>query len=215
MRVSNEEVRSTIARLIRYSSRGEAEFVNSRMLGALKVARDNTPKATRGRVQQDLGATITKQKFDKRGRVRRSYSYKPTPVVYAVVNARQRRLGLGPFTGDHMKKAAEALIARRIRAIGSLQSGWKRALGVIASAVKSFVAKDGPNVKRPSRAQPAKPGSNQASFEYRLTVDKGAGRGVDPRVIRAWESGLASELAQMNSQLEKKMNEVIKEAGAA
>lgn len=212
---SPNEFTATMRKLIALSSRGETEFVNSRMGHVIKAARDATPIATRGQIQQELGAELVKQRKSNKGKLKRSYRFSPTPVVYAIVNAHQRKLGRRAWPRSEIKRVAEKFIAQRLRAVGSLRAGWTRALAIFGRAIKQPFSSEGPAVKKTSRGLIAKPPVNQAEVEYRMTVDHGLGRHVDDRVVRALEIGFSKENVEMNMQLEKKMNQIIKEAGAA
>ena len=212
--VKKEDFDRTLKELAAKTSRSLDVFMNSRMLHIAKHARVKTPIASRDKIQTDLGATTRSQKVVK-GKIRRRYKYSPTPVVYAIINARRRKAGQPPLERGEMAKAARKLISSRLRAVGSLASGWNRAIGILASAVRTSAGSYGPKVKMQSEATIAKPGfSPTVTMTYRETVQGGGGRQVDPRVVNALDSGFNKEKGEMLNQLSKHINKVAKQSGA-
>jgi hypothetical protein len=214
--LDQSEFTDTLKRVADLSGRKLGDFLTSRLYHISKEARDQTPIASRTSITSYLGATLSRQKLAKNGKVRRTYAYHPTPVVYAIINARRRMAGLDPLERGQMASAAKKFIASKLRAVGSLRNGWSRGIGILAKAVREPFTKEGPPIKLPSDASPAKQGFRlSAMINYRVTVPKnGGGREVDPRVMRALESGFAKENREMIKHLDAKMNEIAKQAGA-
>ena len=213
-RVDQKEFQTTLRTLAANTSHSLDVFLNSRAFSVVKEARAQTPIADRQKIMTELGATLVSQKTDKKGRIRRKHSYKPTKVVYAILNARQRRNRMPPYPKSEIAMYAEKLIAGRLRAIGTLRSGWTRALAILAGKIFASVEGGGPRVRQPSTVVPAKPGwSPFVEIQYRETVSNGLTKQIDPRVVSALEGGFAKEQGEMLSHLEQKMQGVLKKSG--
>jgi hypothetical protein len=192
-----------------------SQFITKRLYFVGKEAQRLTPIASRPKIQTDLGAELTRARVSKNGKIRRTYKYSPTPLVYALMNARRRKAGKPPIPRAEMASAAKKLIASRLRAVGSLRSGWTRGIVQLGKNVGQFLGFDGPRIKNASIGVPARPGWNpQASLEYRLTVGHGGGRSIDPRVTPALQGGFEKEKAELISKLEKEVGGLLKKAGA-
>ncbi len=213
--VNEREFTETLRKAAAATSRTLGSFMNSRAYYLGKRAMDHTPIASREKISADLGAELKSEKVDKKGKLRRRYSYSPKPVVFGIINARRRKAGEAALTGQGMATAAKKLISGRLRAVGSLKSGFVRGLAKLAAAAHLSFSKSGPNVKMVGEASPAKEGfSPTASFTYRVTVGNGAGRHVDPRVESATQTAFAEDKAELIRHLESKMKDTLKKAGA-
>lgn len=211
VRLDQQEFQRTFQKLASLSPSELSVFTNFTLRDIAIDAKERTPIADRGKILSDLGATMTSQKIVK-GKTRRRYKYSPTPLVYAIINARRAAAGKPAIPRDEMATAAKKMIASRLRAVGSLRSGWSRAIGILIGA---FGGSDGPRIRMTSNASPAKPGwSPTATLEYRETVDRGHGREVDGRVIAALEGAFATKQANMAKRIEDKLTGIAKRAGA-
>jgi hypothetical protein len=113
-----------------------------------------------------------------------------------------------------MEGPAKQFIQRRLRAIGSLRSGWNGAIRSFARAAKEFISVGGPIVKMPAKVKLAREGwTPQAEMEYRLAINKPGGKQIDPRVVAALELAFGQELTEMKRHIEGKMREAMKESG--
>lgn len=215
LKVDDREFTETLRNAAAASSRDLPLFINSRALHVGKRARDHTPLGNKSKIQEDLGATVVSEKVDKKGRIRRKYSYKPVKIVYKIINARRIKRGEKPLFNTEIDSLAKTLISKRLRAVGSLKNGWSRALGMLGFAVKESIPKDGPRVKQSGYAEIAKAGfSPQAALVYRLAIGERSNQHIDPRVETATATAFTEEKAEMISHLESKMKETLKKAGA-
>jgi hypothetical protein len=217
-KVDMNEFQRTLKSLAATTSRSLPVFMNSRMLNVISEARRRTPVADRGKIMSDLGATLKSERTNAKGRKVRKYSYAPVPVVYKILNARRRAKGLPMLFNKDILPAAKSLIAARLRAVGSLRSGWTQAIGILAAVVNKVADKSGPRVKQPSTAKVARDGFNPtAEVTFRLTTQSSMshqGQQIDPRAEDALRAGFAREHAEMISHLEKKVREAAQKAGA-
>jgi hypothetical protein len=208
------QFQADLQKAVAFTKRPLDKFVSSRLLHVAKTARENTPVASRSKIQSELGAAISKERVNSKGRTVRSYKYKPTPLAYALVNWRRKNANKPPIPRKAMKSAARKLITARLRAVGSLKAGWTRALGILASSVGAAIDRTGPKIKNASTAQPAKPGWRpEARMEYKLTISDGGARQIDPRVVSALEKGFAKEHGELIAHLEKRVKQSLREAG--
>lgn len=214
--LDQSEFRETLRKIIAGSTRELPVVLNSRLLAIAKTAKELTPEASRPAITSYLGATLTRERVNKKGKTVRRYSYSPQPVVYAILNARRKKAGSGPIPRSEMAAAAKKFIQSKLRAVGSLKSGWTAAIGKLAAAVKGGIGDSGgPRVKMASQATPARDGWNPvASLEYLETIYRGGGREIDPRVVSALESAFAREQSEMEAHLENRLREVAQKAGA-
>ncbi len=215
LKIDDKEFTATLRKIVVNSSREISTVINSRAFHLGKKAMENTPIASRSKIQSDLGATVSGEKLDKKGKVRRRYSYKPTKIIYKIINSRRIKRGEKPLFNSEIDKEAKALISRRLKAVGSLKSGWLRAIGILGFASKQSFIQAGPRVKMSSQATVAKPGfSPEASLTYRVLVGEGSSKSIDPRVVSATERAFNQERQEMVLHLEKKLRETFKKSGA-
>lgn len=192
-------------------------FTTAQLLDIAENARDLTPVANRGAMLSYLGGTISSERVNSKGKIVRTYNYKPQPVVYAIVNARRKKAGLAPVPRGQMADEANKFIASKLRAVGSLRSGWSKAIGILSAAVKKSVSgsSGGPNVRMKSRAKPARDGWNPtATLEYRETVERDGIRFIDVRVETALNAAFQKKHGEMLRELDKQMNATARKAGA-
>lgn len=210
LKVDQREFNATMHKLAQFTSRDMPVFLNSRLYHVAKKARTNTPAADRQKILSDLGGTLVSEKMGKRG-MRRKYAYKPTKLVYKLVNAARIRSGLYPLFDSSIDAHARKFIAGRLRSVGTLKAGWNRALGILGAAIRQFAGKEGPNVRGNSKAKPAVAGKYpQSELEYVLRTNNK----IHPSVVRALDLAFNQERAEMLAHLDKKMNEVARKAGA-
>jgi hypothetical protein len=203
------------------STRELPVFLNSRMLSIAKDAQSKTPKVERSTIENDLSVVGYALNYTKAGdRLKKNSKGRAlfgSQRIFALVNARQKKLGLKPISKYMMAAAAQKFLNKRLGASGTLRAGWSGAVGKLAAAIKEAVfGGSGPRVKMSSTAIPAKDGwSPRVSIEYRENVEPIPGiRMVDPRVVIALESAFAREESEMKRHLEQKVNEIARKAGA-
>lgn len=220
-RLDDSEFQRTLKELAARSTRELPVFLNSRLLAIAKNAQAKTPKTERSTIEADLNVVGYLLNYTKAGD-RLKKNSKGSAVfggkrIYALVNAKQKRLGQKPIPRMLMAGVAQKFLNRRLGASGTLRAGWSRAIGILGAAIKQAISFDrGPSVKMSSKASPAKDGWNpEASLEYRENVEPILGlRMVDPRVVSALESAFQAEQVEMRKHLEEKLNEIATKAGA-
>jgi hypothetical protein len=200
------EFQTKLQKCVEVSRRSPVQVINSHAYQIVKKAMDATPKASRGDIQQAMGAELVSQRVRK-GKIQRRYKYSPRPIVYALVNARQKKLHRAPFFGSAMAEAAKKFISGKLKAVGSLANGWRGALRSFARAIGQSAGAAGPKVKHPGIGKPAQPGDKiEAVFEYNLLVSRTGSKQIDPRVEKALEKAFAGEEAEMKRHLEEKLS---------
>jgi hypothetical protein len=215
-RVDKTEFQRDFKKLASETKRSLPLFINSRMLAIAKSAREGTPEANRGSMAAYLGATIKSERVNSNGRTVRRFNYRPTPVVYAIVNARRKKAGIAPVPRGQMADEAKKFIASKFRAVGSMKSGWTMAIGILAQAVsQSLGSMGGPRVRMASRAKKAVDGwSPGATVEYRETVERAGIRFIDARVEASLDAAFDKEHGEILRHLDKHMNNVAAKVGA-
>lgn len=202
MHIDTTDFDRTLRKYLTVSTRSLTEALNDKMFFILDRAQKETPLGDRAKIEAELGATTT-ERIGKTGKVRRKISYRPTKLVYKLVNRKTPGL-----TQTETAEAAKKLIAARLRAVGSLRAGWSAALRKFGMVTGRFGGQAGlPRVKRGSEARPATDGLKaQAEAVYNLLQrGEGGSLGIDPRVAVALEKSFASEAQSMEGYLERKL----------
>ena len=202
MHIDTTDFDRTMRKYLTVSTRSLTEAINEKMFFILDRAQKETPLGDRAKIEAELGATTT-ERLGKTGKVRRKISYRPTKLVYKLVNRKTPGL-----TQTETAEAAKKLIAARLRAVGSLRAGWSAALRKFGMVTGRFGGQAGlPRVKRGSEARPATDGLKaQAEAVYNLLQrGEGGSLGIDSRVETALSSAFASEARSMESYLERKL----------
>ncbi len=116
-----------------HTSRDVPEVLNSAARDVIIKAAGLTRQANASAIEKQLTtgsvhASRTKSgKFYKRGQ--KFIGYKPSLVVYKIINAKQKKLGQPGLNNAQMRVAARKLIAGRKSAVGfAAYAGWNNAL---------------------------------------------------------------------------------------
>lgn len=184
------------------------EILNSKLFFIAKAAMVYTPRADRTRIERELGAEARTRVSKKTGKTKRSYRVKPVSVAYAIIASARKKRGEPPIPYADRKKEARKLIAGRLKAVGSMKSGWVTAIITLARHIKQYAALEStPRIKGKSRAWPAREGWNPtATAKYRVL----AGDRIDPRVNKALQRAFSEELADMKQYTARKLGKVAK-----
>lgn len=196
---------------MRESEHTLSEILNKQMYWICKRAWDLTPKASKERIMQLLGATSTVKIGPRSGKARTKYTYAPTSYAVNLVQFKRWKKGLPALTQAEAKSAAPKLISRAIGAVGTLQNGWKRAIGIFGQVIMQGLGmvQGGPRVKMPSTGKVAKPGWNsEAVASYNLLVKKGEAYILHPYILKAAQEALNAEAATTLEHARKKLQEV-------
>ncbi len=187
-----------------------SEVINRKMFFVLKGSFDNTPKASKERIMQLLGATSTVKIGPRSGKAKTKYIYAPTSYAVNLVQFKRWKKGMPALTQVEAKAAAPKLIGRALGAVGTLRNGWKRAIGTFARATKGYnAAQGGPRVKMESDARPSKPGKDiVAMASYNLLCQKDEQQFLHPYIRTAAQKALNDEAATTIENLRSKLQEV-------
>lgn len=195
-----------------WTSRTIPEFLNRGMLDIVNEAYKRTPVASESAIQKSLGASVISTRTNSKGRIIRRYSYKPTRLVYLLVNSRRRKAGLKGLTGGDMEKAAKKLIQGSLRARYSLKSGWVNPIKDLIHATGQPISI--PNarpVKGKGYVKLAKPGWEPVvEVTYNLSVKKRGNSIIEPRVEialnQAYQAKTADWIRYVEGKLANKFN---------
>lgn len=185
-----------------------AYAINKKMLFILRRARELTPVANRPQIQQVFNVTQTERIGKKTGKLRRTTDYTGlNSSAYALLFWKRKQKGLSPFQlpAAEREAAAKKLVAGRLRAIGSLKSGWNAALMGFSRAARFPAKTEGPRVKQRGSARIAQEGWNpEAVATYSVTEQKDTGEKlIDPRVETAVAQAFREETASMKEYLDR------------
>lgn len=212
------EFDATLARYILESPREISEIVNKKMAIIINEARSLTPIADRAEIEAEFGIQVKTRISKKTGQTRRKVIGVVAPPGVGLVIAnwiragkpwKPGRGGVGP-TNAQLADMARRLPTKRLRAVGSLRSGWARAIRAYLRATGEGTAPSGPRVKATGSANPAKPGWDPiAKVVFNLATQTAHDKSlhIDPRVESAISQAFEKETASMKEYIEKKMQE--------
>jgi hypothetical protein len=210
-RVDLTEFHATMKKQLELTSRTLPEALNRIALDVVNEAYKLTPKASREKIQESLGAKVVAQTVGKNGKIRRKFSYKAVPVVYLIINGMRKKKGLPPVKPSEMPAAQKKLVGSRLRAINSLKSGWVGTLKALIRATRQGMNIDGARpVKMAGRANPAKPGWKPfVEMIYRLTIKKkGSDEYIlDPRMDAVTQAAFDAKTKDMKGYIERKLQQ--------
>lgn len=206
-RVDQSGFLSTMRQYASLTPRMIPEILNTKMTYIIKGAYQETPKGDKSKIMADLGASIRSSTVDKKGKVRNRYNYTPRPLVYGLINAQRKKQGKPPITGSEMAAEQRKFVSRRLRAVGSLKSGWVKPLLAFARASKeSANIQERVGVKAKGEFSLAKPAWRaEATAIYNLTIKKGNQQIIDPRLEAALQKAFDKEEASMKEYIERKL----------
>ncbi len=196
---------------------------NQKLFHILLHARAATPEADRSKIQATFGVTqspkVTKKgkQILRKGKIIRVTDYSEIGRnVYRILQWKLKQRGLAPHKGRVPAGEAEKFIARRLRSIGTMKSGWTAAIAKLGSVVNQHAPASGPRVKQKSLAKPAQESwSPVAEASYQLQVHKGQrSLGIDPRVVAALQSGFSAEARSTVDHLAEKLQAIAREFSA-
>lgn len=195
-----------------------AFVINRKLFHIAKRAYDGTPVAKRHRILETFNVTQRERTVKKgrfAGRVRRVTNYSGlNKSAFAIMNWRRRKKGLPTLQGKDALKATKAMVAYRLRAVGSLKSGWVGAIAKLQRRLaESFFPEIQTRVNRPGSAEPAREESNPVGeIVYKLAINKKGQEQIDPRVVSALQKAFDDEaddtLAFLASELQKDADKI-------
>jgi len=187
---------------VQYSSRSASEVINSAARDIIFQSAAQTKKADKNRITQDLTRQIYTVTTSKTGRLLKKPKqiYQGSELVYKIVNTKRKARGDVGIAGAKMGRESQALIKRRIAAIGYIAyAGWNKAL--IAFGGRGFGSSKTGKIKDNSFAargygRPALPEVLIAEFVNRATKAFEIGGAVTQRIVNEKEAGIARHLEQ-------------------
>jgi hypothetical protein len=204
-----------LSRYMALTPRALEDVINKKTAMIIMDARAATPIADRSAVEAAF-QVHTVERIGKSGKVRRKIVKNPTtaPLPVGLIVWRLRQLGKPIPSNAELQDLARKLPGARLRAIGSLRSGWKRSLGTMLRAAQLSGDTSGPRVGKPGKATPAEPGWDPvANWEFNLAANPPgqpprpgtAGLQIDPRVEQALGDAFTRETASMEDYIRQKL----------
>jgi hypothetical protein len=211
--INTTQMQAALEQYLQQSRHSTAFVINRKLFFIAKRAYDLTPIAKRERIQETFSVTQTERTV-KRGRfagkIRRVTNYSGlNKSAFAIMNWKRRKKGLPALRGAEALKAAKGMVASRLRAIGSLKSGWVGAILRLRRIVAdAFVPAFKNKLQNPGAATPARKGPNPtAEIAYRLAIKKKSGEKIDPRVIAALQQAFNDEAADTLRHLAERLQQ--------
>ena len=204
LEIDQREFHAALKQYIAVTRHSIAYALNKKAFFIAREAAKDTPVATREAIQSVFNVSQT-EKVNKKGKTIRKINFSDmNSSAYALLQWHQKKKGKPPVPRSEVKKAAQRFVANRLRAVGSLKSGWKRTVLILQRAVKeSWGFDSSANVKQQGFAKPATEGfSPDVTFGYRVTEKKKGTKRIDPRVVAALQAAFNAETANMKQYLE-------------
>ena len=197
------------------SSRHSAAFVINRHLFFIaKRAYELTPVAKRQHILETFNVTQRERVVKKGkhiGKIRRTTNYSGvTRSAYRIMNWKRKQKGLPGAARADALRLVKKMIAGRLRAIGTLRSGWVGAIVKLKEALnEAFEPYIRNVVKQRGTARLARPESKNPTGQiaYRIAVKKKSGEQIDPRVIQALQQAFDAEAADTLRHLSEVLQE--------
>lgn len=175
------------------------DVMNQKALYIAKGAYEETPVADKSKIMKLFGVG------PKVKGVKTKYDYSKMNTSAENIYLWRLKQANKDIPADYKKRALK-MVQNRIKAVGSLRSGWKKAISILAGAVNEMVVAQGPPIKTPSTAKPATPGFNPTStFTYRTVIERGGQKIIDPRCFQALQSAFDKEAKSMTEYLARRM----------
>lgn len=127
--------------VVQDSSRTYPDFANGQMLAVAVRAIKHTVRANGEAIAHLMGQIATKvpkMVQGQRGKTRFSHRiFRTDTYSFAarIINARRKKAGQPMIWGDELDAAARGLIARRLRSVGFIKSGWIWAIRKLSKTV--------------------------------------------------------------------------------
>jgi hypothetical protein len=194
-----------------------ADIINRKLLFVARGAWKRTPIVDRATLENLLGVVGYKvSRSRKTGQLKRGKAIVGGPLVAMIINAARGRRGEPGLYGKTMQQAAQKLVGSRLRAIGSMRSGWIKGIRTLAATVKESSSLPATRIKNPGAARPARQGWNPvAEITYNVTVRRNGQDIIDPRVETALREAFVAETASMQDYIARKMQEKTNQFNAA
>ena len=216
--IDTRQMQAALAQYLERSRHSIAFVINRKMFHIAKRAYDLTPVAKRQHILDTFNVSQrerTVKKGKHAGKIRRVTNYSGlTRSAYRIMNWKRRKKGLPSAARSEALKLTKKMIASRLRAVGSLKSGWIGAIVKLQEILsESFVPLFKNTIRRRGRAKAARPTRNPVGeIAYRLTVRRKDQEQIDPRVVSALQQAFDDEASDtvrhLASELQKEANKV-------
>ncbi len=199
--IDTRQMQAALAQVLERTRHSAAYVINKKLFYIAKRAYDATPIAKRQSILETFNISQrerTVKKGKHAGRIRRTTNYAGlNRSAFAIMNWHRKKKGKPTLRGVEALNAARRMVAFRLRAVGSLRSGWVGAIVRLRNFLKENVFLDvATTVKRKGTAIPARETVNPvAEVRYRLAIRKAGGEKIDPRVIAALQNAFNAEAA--------------------
>lgn len=216
--IDTRQMQAALAQYLEHSRHSTAFVLNRKLFFIAKRAYDLTPVGKRQHILETFNVSQRERVVAKgrhAGKVRRITNYSGlNRSAFRIMNWKRRKAGKPSVRGAEALKEAKKMVASRLRAVGSLKSGWVRGiLKLRRFLADAFVPLARHRLHRPGDATIARKGPNPtAEIAYRLVIKKKDGEKIDPRVIGALQTAFDAEAADtlrhLAETLQKDANKV-------
>ncbi len=156
MELDMREFNRAAEECIKESERTYPEFINGHLLAIASKAIPATDKANADQIAHEMGQIGTKvvrsRKTGQLKKGRRIYATGDT-MAARIVNARRKRQGLPLVWGAELDREAKYEIARRLRAVAFIRSGWIYAVRTLSRLVGYKTARPNQDVRMSGQAK--------------------------------------------------------------
>ena len=215
--IDTSRMDAALAQYLAKSRHSVAFVINRKLFHIAKRAYEDTPVAKRSRILETFNVTQrerTVKKGKRAGSIRRVTNYAGlNRSAFAIMNWKRRKVGKAALHGAEALNAAKRMVASRLRAVGSLKSGWVGGIVKLKRQLQEAFTPDFKNrLNNPGDATTAHAGSPMAEIAYRLAIKKKSGEQIDPRVVaalqKAFDAEAADTLAHLANELQKEADKV-------
>lgn len=209
--IDTRQMQAALAQYLESSRHSAAFVINRKLFHIARRAYDLTPVAKRQHILETFNVTQRERvvkKGKRAGRIRRVTSYAGlNRSAFRIMNWKRRKKNLPTLSGAEALRAAKAMVASRLRAVGSLKSGWIGGILKLRRILaESFVPLTRHRLNRPGDASIARKGPNPtAEIAYRLVIRKKSGEQIDPRVVGALQQAFNAEAADTLRHLAERL----------
>ena len=180
------------------------KIINRRMVFVVKRAHSMTIKASRAKIESELGIVgyrIIKSR--KTGALRRGTFVVKGTRAENIIQGSRKKAGKPLLTQKEVKKEARKLIRSRLRAVGALRRGWSDGVRPFQRFSGAYANIERGRIRSRSKGFPAKTGrfNPKAKLIYRVTIKRGGRRIIHPQVARATAYAFRSETREMGREV--------------
>jgi hypothetical protein len=199
--INTTQMQAALAQQLQDTRHSAAFVINRHLFFIAQRAYDLTPIAKRSRILETFNVSQSERviaRGKRAGKIRRTTNYSGlNRSAFAIMNWGRRKKGLPAVRGADALRAVKKMIAARLRAVGSLKSGWVGGILQLRQMISgAFAPLSGYKPKNQGSAKPAKVGrSPVAEVAYRLAIRKKSSEKIDPRVTAALQQAFNDEAA--------------------